>query len=175
MVDRPGPSGRAGGPAGQAELADALRHHLDAHGRVPAGVVTRLVAERGWSGRLVDVLAVLTEDAELMAYLAGGRSPDEVALWTAVWAATPLSAGQIRLVATAGGWDPEPFVVLASAGRLESTLRSPDGAVRLVGGERVGAWISDELATATGAEVLEAVAAAIGGAGEPAAAEADER
>lgn len=155
------PRQRRPSPAGErptlADVTDELERHADAAGGVQAGVAAQLVAERHWTGRLVDVLAVLTEDPERMGYLAGGRHPEEVATWLALWAESPLSLEEIRLIVASGGWDPEPFVVLAKAGLLEPLLRLSDGTARRVRGELAGGWVSDQFALASDAEVLEAV------------------
>lgn len=155
----PGP--RRSTPAGElptlADLTDELERHTDAAGGVQAGVAAQLVAERHWTGRLVDVLAVLTEDPQRMGYLAGGRHPQEVATWLALWAESPLSLEEIRLIVASGGWDPEPFVVLSKAGLLEPLLRLSDGMPRRVRGELAGGWVSDQFALASDAEILQAV------------------
>lgn len=139
-----------------AELTAALAEHVDRFGCVTAGVAGRLRAEHGWTGRVIDVLDIFSQSTELLAYMAGGRHPDEVSTWLAIWVASPLSLDQIRLVAEAGGWDPEPFVVLARSGLLERLLRAPDGTIRRVQGERAGAWVSDTQTTADDAEVIAA-------------------
>ncbi len=145
-----------------AELAEALESVTDEFGAVPAGVARRLSEERGWGGRLIDVLSVLTENADSMAYLAGGRRPDEVATWVALWAESSLSLEQIRLVVADRGWDPEPFVALAAAGLLERTLIGRDGLPRVIHGELAGGWVSDELALADDSEVVRRVLEVLG-------------
>jgi hypothetical protein len=144
------------------ELADALSFAVGADGAVPAGVTGQLRRDHGWGGRLVDVLEVITENPETMGYLAGGRRPDEVATWLSLWASSPLSLEEIRLVVSCGGWDPEPFVPLARAGLLEKFLRLPDGSPRRIRGELAGGWASDELALAGDEEVLRRVTEIIG-------------
>ena len=148
----------ARGEPGPEELTEALAELAgDARGAVPAGAAELVARRYGWHGRLVEVLGVVTEDAERMGYLAGGRRPDEVMTWTRMWAASPLTVSQIRTVTTAGGWDPEPFVAIARAGLLERLLTRPDGTPRRVRGELAGAWVSDELSLADDHEVLDAV------------------
>jgi len=137
-----------------SELAEALSSAVDAEGAVPAGVADLFRRDHGWGGRLVDVLEVITENPETMGYLAGGRRPDEVATWLSMWASSPLSLEEIRLVVSCGGWDPEPFVPLASARLLEKFLRLADGSPRRIRGELAGGWLSDELALAGDEEVL---------------------
>ena len=144
-----------------AEVAEALALLAGEEGAVPAGAARRIAAERGWHGRLIDVLDVLTEDADHMAYLAGGRRPDEVASWLSLWAQSSLSLDEIRLVVADRGWDPEPFVVLARAGLLERTLLRPDGSPRIIRGELAGGWISDELALADDREIVRRALAVI--------------
>ena len=157
----------AGGAPTPEEMARALTELVGADEAVPAGVAGALRAARGWKGRLLDVLEVLTEDVEKMGYLAGGRRPDEVATWVGLWADSKLTLGQIRLVVAAGGWDPDPFVVLARAGLLEAVLEQPDGSLRRVRGELAGGYVSDELALADDAEILRVVRAVITDAESP--------
>jgi alcohol dehydrogenase len=139
------------------ELTEALECSLDAEGAVPAGVARQLRRDNGWGGRLIDVLEVITESPETMGYLAGGRRPDEVVTWLAPWAESTLSIEEIRLVVASGGWDPEPFAVLARAGLLERFLLQPDGSPRRIRGELAGGWASDQLALASDDEVLRQV------------------
>jgi hypothetical protein len=139
------------------ELSAALEHHLRTNGTVPTGIVAWLRAEHGWSGRLMEVLAVLTDDGETMGYLAGGRRPDEVMTWLAIWAQTPLAVTEIRAIVAHGGWDPEPFVPVARAGLLDQLFTRPDGTPRLVKGERAGAWLSDAFALADEREIVAGV------------------
>lgn len=150
-------------PAGErptlVDIAEGLQHHADAAGGVRAGVAAQLVAEHHWTGRLVDVLAVLTEDPERIGYLAGGRHPEEVATWLALWSESPLSLEEIRLIVASGGWDPEPFIVLSKAGLVEPLLRLNDGSPRRIRGELAGAWLSDQFALASDGEILDAVTA----------------
>lgn len=147
---------------GPDELREALDRYAHPNGAVPSGIAGILAEELGWSGRAMEVLAVLSENGETMGYLAGGRHPDEVATWVSVWADSPLSIEDIRRVIGARGWDPDPFVVLADAGILEPALVGPDGSPRRVDGELAGAWISDELALAGREEILRRVRAIIG-------------
>lgn len=141
------------------ELVAALGSVLDAEGLVPAGVVGPLARARRWSGRMVDVLHVLTDDAETMGYLAGGRRPGEVVTWAQMWADTPLGLAQIRAIVSSGGWDPEPFVAVSRAGLLGALLHHEDGTPRRVDGELAGTWVSDRFALADEAETVAAVEA----------------
>ena len=156
-MEKPRNARPAGATPTVADIAAELARHADAQGMVEPGIAAQLVAEYHWTGRLVDVLALLTDDPDRMGYLAGGRRPDEVATWLDLWAQSPLSLDEIALIVASGGWDPEPFVVLARAGLLEPLLRMADGTPRRVRGELAGAWVSDELALASDADVLEAV------------------
>lgn len=145
-----------------AEVREALGLLAGDTGTVPVGAARRLCEERGWRGRLIDVLAVLTEAAGQMAYLAGGRRPEAVATWLALWAESSLSLDEIRLIVADRGWDPEPFAALAKAGLLERTLVHPDGSPRVIHGELAGGWVSDELALADDAEVVRRVLEVLG-------------
>lgn len=147
---------------GPAELREALERYAHPNGSVPSGIAARLAEDLGWSGRVMDVLAVLGESSETMGYLAGGRHPEEVATWVSVWADSPLSIDDIRLITRARGWEPDPFVVLADAGLLQRALTGEDGSPRRIRGELAGAWISDELALAGREEILQRVQAVIG-------------
>ena len=160
MSGQPGGSDRSQQP-GSAELAEAIAAHVNPDGSVPSGVARTLAEEKGWSGRVIDVLQLLTNNTETMGYLAGGRKPDEVATWLAIWVDSPLSLQQIELVTTARGWDPDPFVVLARAGLLQRLLVAPDGTLRRIDGELAGGWVSDELALASDEEILRRVRAVI--------------
>jgi hypothetical protein len=159
---RPGHGGHGRSEPGLAELTAALQQHVDEKGELPAGVAAQLAAERGWGGRLIEVLGLITETAEEMGYLTGGRHPSQVLTWLPVWAGSPLSLEEIRLVIASGGWDPDPFVTLANAGLLEEFLRAPDGSARRVRGELAGRWASEQLALADDEEVLEAARWVIG-------------
>ncbi|HET6965936.1 MAG TPA: hypothetical protein VFH58_14270 [Acidimicrobiales bacterium] len=152
---------RGSGDPSPTELREALARYAHPNGSVPSGIAARLSEELGWSGRSIDVLAVLGESGETLGYLAGGRHPDEVATWVSVWAESPLSLEDIRLVTHARGWEPDPFVVLADAGLLERALTCPDGSPRRIRGELAGTWISDELALAGREEILQRVQAII--------------
>lgn len=110
-----------------AELEETLAGHVHPGGTVPAGIAAQLASEYGWSGRMIDILAALADTSEKMGYLAGGRRPDEVATWLSIWAESPLSLDDIEVVMASGGWEPDPFVVLARAGLLETFLRNPTG------------------------------------------------
>ncbi len=139
------------------EVADALAHHVRANGAVQPGVAAELAAERGWHGRLIDVLGVLTEDTARMGYLAGGRKPDEVMTWLPLWADSPFSLAEIRTIVASAGWDPEPFGVVVRNGLLERLVYRPDGSLRRVRGELAGAWLSDQFAMADDDEILREV------------------
>lgn len=152
-VGSPGPAGGALEPT-LSELQAALERHVDERGGVLAREAHRLAMEEGWSGRLVEVLGLLAESDQRMSYLAGGRRPEEVSTWVSLWADSPLSLENMRLIMASGGWDPEPFVVLVNAGLLDSLLRAPDGSARRVRGELAGAWVSDELALSDDAEIV---------------------
>lgn len=147
----------------EIQIAEALAEQADASGLVHAGVARLVARARGWVGRMAEVLDVLDETDEKLSYLAGGRRPDEVATWVSIWADSPLTLQQIRLVTSAGGWDPDPFVVLARAGLLERLLLHADGTIRRVRGEKAGAWASDELALASEEEIVSAARQAIAG------------
>lgn len=149
------------------QLADALAHHVRANGALRAGVATQIASETGWTGRLMAVLAVLTEDEARMGYLAGGRKPTEVMTWVPLWADAPLTVDQIRAIVTCGGWDPEPFAVIARHGLLERLLYRADGSVRRVRGELAGGWLSDQFALADDDQVLDAVRTVIAEEGAP--------
>ncbi len=154
-----------GAEPGLDELATALAARTRLDGTVPAGVAGLLARERGWSGRAMDVLGVLTASAHTMGYLTGGRRPEEVATWLAVWVDSPLSVEEMRRVVAAGGWDPEPFAVLVREGLLDELLSTPDGEVRRVRGELAGGWVSDELTLADDAEIVARVRAVLAGSG----------
>ena len=139
------------------EIADALARHVGPDGVVQPGVAAEIVRDEGCHGRLVDVLAVLTEDAERMGYLAGGRKAEEVLTWLPLWADSPLSVDEIRAIVSAAGWDPEPFVAVAKAGLLDALLRRPDGTPRRVKGELAGGWLSDQFALADDEQILQEV------------------
>jgi hypothetical protein len=154
--------GRAA-PASPAALSGELSRRVDAGGAVPAGVDRRLREELGWGGRMMDVLAALDDDVATLAFVAGGRRPDEVAAAVGLWAEAALSLEEIGLVLAGGGYDPDPFVALARAGLLERLLRLPDGSPRRVHGELAGRWVSDELALADDDQVVEAVGKVLAG------------
>ena len=128
---------------------------------MPAGVAHDLAEEKGWSGRTLEVLEVLTANTETMGYLAGGRRADELATWLSVWLDSPLSVAQIKLVTGSRGWDPDPFVCLARAGLLERLVTAPDGTPRRIDGELACGWVSDHLATAGDDEIVARVTAVI--------------
>lgn len=135
-------------------LLAELQRRSAPSGGVSPDVVERLAVDGPWEGRLWNVLEIFGDDWERMVYLAGGRMPEEVATWVGFWADADLTLDQIRLVISAGGYDPDPFVALARRGRLEQVLTDDAGAIRRVDGELVGAWISDQFPEATDAEIL---------------------
>lgn len=139
-----------------SELEEALAGHVHPNGAVPGGIAAQLTEEYGWSGRLMDLLAVVADNSEKMGYLAGGHRPDEVATWLSVWAESPLSVEQVKLITGSGGWEPDPFVALADAGLLEAFLHHPDGSPRRIRGELAGGWLCDEFATADDAQIVHA-------------------
>jgi hypothetical protein len=139
------------------EVAEALAHHVAANGAVRPGVAAELASEKGWHGRLIDVLGVLTEDTARMGYLAGGRKPDEVMTWLPLWADSPFSLEEIRTIVASAGWDPEPFGVVVRNGLLERLVYRPDGSLRRVRGELAGGWLSDQFALADDEEILREV------------------
>lgn len=136
------------------DVADALARHVEANGAVRPGVAAELRAEKGWHGRLMDVLAVLTDDAARMGYLVGGRKPDEVMTWLPLWTDSPFSIDDIRSIVTSAGWDPEPFGVVVRNGLLDRLVHRPDGSLRRVRGELAGAWLSDQFALSDDEEIL---------------------
>ncbi len=152
-TNEPQPQADAGQPSA-ADLQKVLQRYADQTGSVSAASAHRLAQENGWSGRLVEVLELLAESDQRMGYVAGGRHPDEIATWVAVWAESPLEISKIAMVMRSGGWDPDPFVALDKAGILEALLVAPDGTTRHVEGELVGAWLSDELAMADDDEIV---------------------
>lgn len=139
------------------DVADALAQHVAANGAVRPGVAIELANEKGWHGRLIEVLGVLTEDASRMGYLAGGRKPDDVMTWLPLWADSPFSVEQIRTIVTSAGWDPEPFAVVVRNGLLERLVHRADGSLRRIRGELAGAWLSDQFALSDDEEILRAV------------------
>lgn len=134
-------------------LRDELQRHTGPDGAVTSETVAEMSGDGTWEGRLWEVLGIFSEDFERMAYLAGGVLPEDVATWVGFWADSPLELGQIRQVISAGGYDPDPFVVLARRGRLGTVLVDESGEVRRVEGELAGAWISDRFADASDEEV----------------------
>lgn len=139
------------------DIAVALAHHVATNGALALGVAAQIAAEKGWHGRLMDVLGVLTEDTARMGYLAGGRKPDEVMTWLPLWADSPFSLDEIRTIVTSAGWDPEPFVVVVKSGLLERLVYRPDGSLRRIRGELAGGWLSDQFALADDEEILRQV------------------
>ncbi len=146
-----------------AEVAETLARHADWEASVHSSVIEALIREHGWVGRVADVLAVVAEEEERMAYIAGGRRAGTIVTWLSQWVDSPLSIGEIRLVLASGGWDPDPFVVLARAGVLGDFLRLADGSPRRVRGVLAGGWLSDQFALADDPEIVSAVRAVIEG------------
>jgi hypothetical protein len=136
------------------ELGELLERHATWAGEVPPRVADVIGCDTRYRGRVLEVLRLVTADAETMGYLAGGARPEEVLACVSAWVASGLSLEAMREVVAAGAYDPEPFAVLDRAGLLERVLRLPDGSVRRVEGERVGAFLSDQLADASEAEVV---------------------
>ncbi|MDA8291964.1 MAG: hypothetical protein M0Z33_09850 [Actinomycetota bacterium] len=139
------------------EVTRAIAEHVAPNGTVRPGIADELAAAAGWHGRVVDVLALLTTDADRMGYLAGGLAPDEVASWLARWCDSPFSLDELRAIVSSAGWDPEPFVVVVRNGLLDRLVHLPDGTLRRVGGELAGAWLSDEHASSEEDAILAAV------------------
>lgn len=144
------------------QLRAALSRHASGAGEVFPSTLELIAAEEHWSGRLWDVVRLIASDLERMRYVAGGGRPDEIAECAGRWAESGLSLDDIALVIGAGGYDPDPFVILAEAGLLLPALHNDDGSERLVGGERAGAWISDELALLAPEETVERARGIIG-------------
>ncbi|MCK4177150.1 hypothetical protein [Aciditerrimonas ferrireducens] len=136
------------------DLRQGLRAHAGFDGTVPAQVLALLGAQGPWSGRVWDVLQIVAEDHDRMAFLAGGLRPDEVADCVARWVESPLGVPEIRAVIDAGSYDPDPFGVLAAHGLLAQVLTDEQGQVRHLGGEPVGRWVSDQFADAPDEAVL---------------------
>ena len=123
------------------ELTVALSRHVDRNGSVLAGLADEFVREYGWCGRVVEVLRVFTENEKRMAFLAGGRRPDEIVAWLSPWVESSLTIDEIGSVIECGGLYPDPFAVLAGAGLLQSFLRTPEGGQRRIQGELAGGWL----------------------------------
>ncbi len=139
------------------DMASALAQHVAANGAVLPGIAKELSAEKHWRGRLIDILAVFTESAARMGYLAGGRKPGEVMTWLSLWADSPYSIDEIRTIVVSGGWDPEPFEVVVRNGLLDRLVHLPDGSLRRIRGELAGAWLSDQFALGDDEEILREV------------------
>lgn len=138
------------------QLVDALAGNASVTGEVFPSAIRLIEADRHPSGRVWDVAQVVMADQERMRYLAGGNRPAEVAAAVARWADCALTVDQIGSVVAAGGYDPEPFEILAAADWLEKAL-DDGGEVRSIHGERAGSWISDELALVPGDEIIDRV------------------
>ncbi|MDA8298371.1 MAG: hypothetical protein M0004_17640 [Actinomycetota bacterium] len=135
----------------------ALADHVGEGGEVRPGVTASLVSACHWRGRPIEVLGLLTESSERIAYLAGGFKLEEVARALSLWASSPLSLEEMRTVIESGGWDPEPFAAVASAGLLRQLAYRSDGSLRRVRGELAGAWLSDQFPAASDEEITRAV------------------
>ncbi len=136
------------------DLLDELTRHVGFDGAVPARVVELVAHDGAWEGRLWEVLRIVAEDRDRMAFLSGGLHPGEVATWVGFWAESALDLDQVTAVVAAGGYDPEPFEVLASHGLLDRALRDDAGTTRRIDGELAGTWISDRFATTAPEEIL---------------------
>jgi len=137
------------------ELKAALARHAAPNGEVFPSALKRIAAEEQWSGWLWDVVCLIASDFDTMRFEAGGDHADEIADCAARWAESGLSLDHISSVLASGGYDPDPFAVLARAGLLTAAVQTDDGSTRLINGERAGTWISDELALSSPAEVVE--------------------
>lgn len=137
------------------DVRAALARHAAPNGEVFPSALKRIAVEEDWSGRLWEVLRLLATDIDTMRFEAGGDRADEIAECAARWAESSLALPDIEAVLACGGYDPDPFVVLAGAGLLHAALRNDDGSERRVNGERAGMWISDELALSSPADIIE--------------------
>jgi len=137
----------------EAKLNEALQRHADGRGVVPTDIVERLRREGPWDGRRWDVLQVVGDDGARLAYLAGGLLAAEVATCVELWSTSALTVDQIRAVVGAGGYDPDPFGVIAAEGLLDQVLAGDGGRPGHIGDELAGAWISDQLAASSDEEV----------------------
>lgn len=147
------------------QVTRALADHVGEGGEVRPGVAAMLVSARHWRGRPIEVLGLLTHNDARMGYLAGGFKLEEVARALSLWVSSPLSLEEMRTVIETGGWDPEPFAAVASAGLLRQLAYRADGSLRRVHGELAGAWLSDEFPAASDEEVVRAVHKLIAGDG----------
>jgi hypothetical protein len=158
---RPASEGGAASSGGREpsydEVAEELARHVDGQGNVPVHLAEQLAQAKGWQGRLLDVLRLFTASEQQMAYLAGGRRAEDLLRAARPWVDSPLSIGELHLIITCGGWDPEPFVPLAKAGMLDRFLKTARGTVRRIQGELAGGWLSDECALAEPEEILDVV------------------
>ena len=139
------------------EVVAALSDQVGESGEVRAGVATELAAAHHWRGRLIDILGLLTESGSRLGYLSGGFKLEEVTRSLALWASSPLSLEEMRIVMQSGGWDPEPFTAVARDGLLRRLAYQSDGSLRRVRGELAGAWLSDQFPSASDAEILREV------------------
>ncbi|MDA8266771.1 MAG: hypothetical protein M0013_00135 [Actinomycetota bacterium] len=136
------------------DLQGELTRHVGFDGAVPARVVELVARDGAWEGRLWEVLRIVAEDRDRMAFLCGGLHPAEVATWVGFWAEADLEVDQVAAIVAAGGYDPEPFEVLARHGLLDRALRDGAGMARRIDGELAGTWISDRFATTAPDEIL---------------------
>jgi len=143
-----------------AEFQAALTRRASAHGEVFPSALGLIDAECHPTGRIWEVARLLMADQEQMRYLSGGNRPDEVADTVGRWAESKLSLEQIKTIIEAGGYDPDPFEPLATAGHLRQALYDGD-ATRIIQGERAGSWISDQMALAADSEIVTKVLEAI--------------
>jgi hypothetical protein len=144
------------------QLQEALIGRVGSDGSVTPDIADAISHETGWDGRLWEVFRSLVADPETMRYVAGGDRPGEVATYAGCWAESSLSLDEISLILRCGGYDPDPFAALSSAGLLRQALCDDGGQVRHIDDERAGAWISDQLNMATPAEIVARVRSLIG-------------
>lgn len=145
-----------------SQLLAALTRHGSGTGEVYPSSVGLIDAEEHWSGRLWEVTRLVMSDQETMRYLAGGNYPEEVAACASRWSDSALGLDDIKSIFASGGYDPEPFEVLARVGLLHSSLRTEDGRPRQIRGERAGAWISDTFALSSEGEILKGIEQELG-------------
>jgi len=137
------------------QVREALAGHAGGHGEVTEGEIETTARSEHWEGRLSEVLRIIGADIDTARYVSGGSRPDEIAATAALWSETALTTEEIELIVRGGGYDPDPFVILSRQGLLRSALCEEDGSYRHVNGERAGAWISDQLNSASPEEIVE--------------------
>ncbi|MDA8043744.1 MAG: hypothetical protein M0Z30_00665 [Actinomycetota bacterium] len=142
------------------ELQGALARHASGGAQVYPSALALIDAEDHPTGRVWEVARIVMADQERMRYVSGGNHPEEVADTVARWAESHLSLGQMSIVMDAGGYDPDPFEPLATAGQLDHVLRD-GGSIRVIQGERAGSWISDQMALTPDAEIVARVLQAV--------------